>query len=153
MYTIVTWNVRTMNQVKHDVVTAEISRLNWESVNRNGLAWVTSHQRSLSSSSPGNQKHRKNKVAIIINKRISKLVSLKRQNYLYLSPRQANHFYSDPSQCSNHRFRGKKLNNYISMFSTQPTIKNDMLILRDWNAEVENKLALGIIEESNSSSL
>ena len=102
-----TWNVRSMNQGKLQVVKQETTRVNINSLGinyliRNGMGEFNTddhyiyycRQESL----------RTNGTAIIVNKSLkcsTWMQSQKQQNDLYLFPRQTIQYHSNPSLCSN----------------------------------------------------
>ena len=72
-YCIGTWNVRSMNQGKLDVVTQEMARVNIDILGINELRWTEMGE--LSSDDHyiyycGQESLRRNGVAIIVNKRV-----------------------------------------------------------------------------------
>ena len=106
-YCIGTWNVRSMNQGKLEVVKEEMARLNINILGISELKWTGMgefnsddyyiyycRQESL----------RRNGVAIIVNKSpkcSTWMQSQKQQNDLCSSPRQTIKYYSNPSLCLN----------------------------------------------------
>ena len=103
-YCIGTWNVRSMNQGKLEVVKQEMARVNVDILgisdlkstgmgefNSDGHYVYYCRQESL----------RRNGVAIMVNKRVRKcstwMQSQKRQNDLCSFPRQTIQYYSNPS--------------------------------------------------------
>lgn len=74
MHTIGMWNIKIINQGKFDFVRAEMSRLNIDIFGTGKLKWVISHQRNLKFSTTVQENHKRNEIAIIINRRESKPV-------------------------------------------------------------------------------
>jgi len=106
---IETWNVRSMNQGKLEVVKQEMARMNINILGISKLKWTgvgkfnsDDHYNYYC----GQESLRKNGVALSINKRVQNAVlecSLKkRQNDLCLFPRQTIQYHSNPSLCPNH---------------------------------------------------
>ena len=76
-HTIVTWNVRTMNQGKLEVVTNEMDRINLDIHRISKLKWTGSGEFRYGDHTvfySGHQQYRKNGAAFIVNKKISKSV-------------------------------------------------------------------------------
>ena len=106
-YGIGTWNVRSMNQGKLEVVKQEMARVNIDILRIGELRWTRMgefnsddhyiyycRQESL----------RRNGVAIMVNKSpkcSTWMQSQKRQNDLCLFPRQTIQYHSNPSLCPN----------------------------------------------------
>ena len=102
-----TWNVRSMNQGKLEVVKQEMARVNVDILVISELKWTEMgefnsdddyiyycRQESL----------RRNGVPIMLNKSpkcSTWMQSLKRQNDLYSFPRQTIEYHSNPSLCPN----------------------------------------------------
>ena len=100
-----TWNVRTMNQGKLEVVKQEMARVNIDILAISKLRWTGMGEFNSDDHYIyycGQESLRRNGVAIIINKRVQKcstqMQSRKRQNDLCSFPRQAIQYYSNPSQ-------------------------------------------------------
>ena len=110
-YCIGTWNVRSVNQGKLEVVKQEMARVNVDILGINDLKWIIGlgefnsddhyvyycRQESL----------RRNGVAIIVNKSpkcSTWMQSQKRQNDLCSFPRQTIQYHSNPSLCPNQEF-------------------------------------------------
>lgn len=68
------WNVKIIKQGKLDFVGAEMSRLNIDIFGTGKLKWVISHQRIIKFSTTDQENHKRNEIAIIVNKRESKSV-------------------------------------------------------------------------------
>ena len=106
-YCIQTWNARSMNQGKLEVVKQEMARVNVDILGISKLKWTGMgefnsddhciyyyRQESL----------RRNGVAIMVNKSpkcSTWMQSQKRQNDLCLFPRQTIQYHSNPSLCPN----------------------------------------------------
>ena len=104
-YCIGTWNVRSMNQGKLEVVKQEMTRVNINILGINELKWTGMggfnsedhyiyycRQESL----------RRNGVAIIVNKRVQNAVlgcNLKNDRMISSCPRQTIQYHGNPSQC------------------------------------------------------
>ena len=104
-YCIGTWNVRSVNQGKLEVVKQQMARVNVDILGISELKWTGMgdfnsddhyiyycRQESL----------RRNGVAIIVNKRVQNSVlgcNLKRQNDLCSFPRQTIQYHRYPSLC------------------------------------------------------
>ena len=107
-YCIGTWNVRSMNQHKLEVVKREMARVNIDILGISKLKWT-----AMGEFNSGDhyiyyceqESLRRNGVAIIINKRVLKcstwLQSQKRQTNLYAFPRQTIQYHGNPSLCPN----------------------------------------------------
>ena len=104
-YYIGTWNVRSMNQGKLEVVKQEMARMNIDILGISELKWT-----SMGEFNPddhyiyycGQESLRRNGVALIVNKKKSLkcstwLQSQKRQNDLSSFPRQTIQHHSNPS--------------------------------------------------------
>ena len=96
-----TWNVRSMNQGKLEVVKQKITRvseLKWT-----GMGEFNSDDRNIYYC--GQESLRRNGVTLIVNKRVWNAVlgmqSQKWQNDLCSFPRQTTHYHSNPSLCPN----------------------------------------------------
>ena len=107
-YCIGTWNVRSMNQGKLEVVIEDMTRVNIDILGISKLKWTgmgefnsDDHYIYLC----GQESLRRNGVALIIN-RESEMQYLraisKRSNDLCLFPRQTIQYHSNPSLCPNH---------------------------------------------------
>ena len=106
-YCIGTWNTRSMNQGKLEVVKQEMARVNVDILGISELNWtgmvefnsddhyIYCRQESL----------RRNGVAIMVNKSLkcsTWMQSQKRQNDLCSFPRLTIQYHSDPNLCPNH---------------------------------------------------
>ena len=105
-YCIGTWNVRSMNQGKLEVVKEEMARVNVDilgisKLKRTGMGEFNSDDHYIYYCEQESQ--RRNGVAIIVNKKSPKCSSWmqfpKWQNDLCLFPRQTIQYYSNPSLC------------------------------------------------------
>ena len=106
-YCIGTWNVRSMNQCKLEVVEQDMARVNVDFLGISEIKWTGMGE--LNSNDGyiyhcGQESLRRNGVAIIVNKS-SKcstwMQSQKQQNDLYSFPRQTIQYHSNPSLCPN----------------------------------------------------
>ena len=103
-----TWNVRSMNQGKLDVVKQEMARLNINTLGISELKWTGMGGFNSDDSYIyycGQELLRRNGVAIIVNKSLkcsTQVQSQKQQNDLSLFPRQTIQHHSNPSLCPNH---------------------------------------------------
>ena len=103
-YCIGTWNVRSMNQGKLDVVKQEMVRININILGISELKWTGVGQFNPDDhiSTTGGKNHRRNGVALIVSKspKCSTWVqSQKWQNDLGLFPRQDIPYHSNSSLC------------------------------------------------------
>ena len=103
-YCIGTWNVRSMNQSKLEVVKQEIASVNTNILGINGLKWTG--MGGFNSDDHyiyycGQESLRRNRVALRVNKKSPKysawVQSQKGQNDLSLFPRQTIQYHSNPS--------------------------------------------------------
>ena len=107
-YCIGTWNVRSMNQGKLDVVKQDMATVNVDILGISELKWTGMGEFNSDDHYIyycGQKFLRRNGVAIIVNKSPKCSTwgqSQKRQNDLCLFPRQTIHYYSNPSLCPNH---------------------------------------------------
>ena len=77
-YCIGTWNVRSMNQGKLDVVKQEMARVNIEILGISELKWtewVNLTQMTIISTTVGQESLRRNGVALMVNKTVQNAVS------------------------------------------------------------------------------
>ena len=107
-YCIGTWNVRSMNQGKLEVIKQEMARVNVDILGTSDLKWTgmgefnsDDHYMYYSG-----QESLRNGVAIMVNKRVQNAVttwmqSQKQQNDLCSFPRQTIQYHSNPSLCPN----------------------------------------------------
>ena len=107
-YYIGTWNVRSMNQGKLEVVKPEMARVNIDILGISELKWTGMGEFNSDDHYIyycGQEYLRRNGVAIIVNKRVQNAVlgmrSQKRQNDLCSFPRQTIQYHSNPSLCPN----------------------------------------------------
>ena len=106
-YCIGTWNVRSMNQGKLDIVKQEIARVNNDILGISELQWTGMGEFSSDDHYIyycGQESLKRNGVAIMVNKS-SKcstwMQTQKRQNDLCSFPRQTIQRHSNPSLCPN----------------------------------------------------
>ena len=106
-YYIRTWNVRSMNQGKLEVVKQEMARVNIDILGISELKWTGMGELNSDDHSIfycGKESLRRNGVAIIVNKRVQTAVlgcSLKNDRMICLFPRQTIQYHSNPSPCPN----------------------------------------------------
>ena len=108
-YCIGTWNVRSMNQGKLEVVKQEMARVNVNILGISRLKWTRMGEFNSDDHYIyycGQESLRRNAVAIMVNKRVRNTVlggrqSQKRQNDLCSFPRQTIQYHSNPSLCPN----------------------------------------------------
>ena len=106
-YCIGTWNVRSMNQGKLEVVKQAMARVNVDILVISELRWTgmsefNSDDHYIYYCREGSL--RRNGVAITVNKSpkcSTWMQSQKRQNDLYSFPRQTNQYHGNPSLCPN----------------------------------------------------
>ena len=106
-YCIGTWNVRSMNQGKLEVVKQEMARVNVDILGISEQKWTGMGEFNSDDHYIyycGQESLRRNGVAIMINKSLkcsTWMQSQKRQNDLCSSPRQTIQYHSYPSLCPN----------------------------------------------------
>ena len=106
-YCIETWNVRSMNQGKLEVVKQEMARVNVDILGISELKWTRMGEFNSDDHYiyySGQESLRRNGVAIMVNKRpkcSTWVQSQKRQNDLCSSPRQTIQYHGDPHLCPN----------------------------------------------------
>ena len=106
-YCIGTWNVRSTNQGKLEVVKQEMARGNVDILGISKLKWTGMSEFNSDNHYIyycGQESFRRNGVAIIVNKSLkcsTWMQSQKRQNDLCSSPRQTNQYHHNPSLCPN----------------------------------------------------
>ena len=101
-YCIGTWNVRSMNQGKLEVVKQEMARVNTDILGISELKWTgmgefNSHDHYIYYC--GQESLRRNEVALIVNKRVRNAVlgcNLKNDRMICLLPRQTIQYHSNP---------------------------------------------------------
>ena len=105
-YCIGTWNVRSMNQGKLEVVKQEMTRVN-DILDISELKWTGMGEFNSDGHYIyycGQESLRRNGVAIMVNKSLkcsTWMPSQKQQNDLCLCPRQTIQYHSNPSLCPN----------------------------------------------------
>ena len=107
-YCIGTWNIRSMNQGKLEVVKEEMARVNIDilgisELKGTGMGEFNSDNHYIYYC--GQEPLRRNGVALIVNKSpicSTWVQSQKRQNDLGSFPRQTIQYHSNPSLCPNH---------------------------------------------------
>ena len=103
-YCIGTWNVRSINQGKLEVVKQEMRRVNIDILGISELRWTGMGEFNSDDHYIyycGQESLRRNGVAIIVNKRVWHTVlgcSLKNYRNLYLFPRRTIKYHGNPSQ-------------------------------------------------------
>ena len=106
-YCIGTWNVRSMNQGKLEVVKQEMARVNVNILGISELKWTGMGEFNSDDHYIyycGQESLRRNGVAIMVNKSpkcSTWMQSQKRQNDLCSFPRQTIQYHSNPSLCPN----------------------------------------------------
>ena len=106
-YCIGTWNVRSMNQGKLEVVKQDMARVNVDILGISELKWTGMgefNSDDLYIYYCGHEYLKRNGVAIMVNKSLkcnTWMQSKKRQNDLCLFPRQIIQYHSNPSLCPN----------------------------------------------------
>ena len=106
-YCIGTWNVRSMNQGKLEVIKQEMARVNINILGISKLKWTEMGEFNSDYHYIyycGQESLRRNGVAIIVNKSpkcSTWMQSQKWQNDLCLFPRQTIQYHSNPSLCPN----------------------------------------------------
>ena len=106
-YCIGTWNVRSMNQGKLEMVKQELLRVNVDILGMSELKWTGMDEFNSNDHYIyycGQESLRRNGVAIMVNKSpkcSTWMQSQKRQNDLCSSPRQTIQYHSYPSLCPN----------------------------------------------------
>ena len=106
-YCIRTWNVRSMNQGKLEVVKQEMARVNVNILGISELKWTGMGEFNSDDHYIyycGQEPLRRNGVALIVNKSpicSTWVQSQKRQNDLCSFPRQTIQYHSNPSLCPN----------------------------------------------------
>ena len=107
-YCIGTWNVRSMNQGKLEVIKQEMARVNIDILGISELKWTGMDEFNSDDHYIyycGQKSLRRNGVAIMFNKRVQNAVtwmqSQKRQNDLCMFPRQTIQYHGNPSLCPN----------------------------------------------------
>ena len=106
-YCIGTWNVRSMNQGKLEVVKQEMARVNIDILGIRELKWTGMGEFNSDDHYIyycGQESLRRNGVAIMVNKSpkcSTWMQSQKRQNDLCSFPRQTIQYHSNPSLCPN----------------------------------------------------
>ena len=105
-YYIGTWNVRSMNQGKLEVVKQGTARVNVDVLGISELKWTGMGEFNSDDHYIyycGQESLRRNGVALIVNKRVQNSVlgcNLKNdRNNLYLFPRQTIQYHGNPSLC------------------------------------------------------
>ena len=103
-----TWNVRSINQDKLEVVKQEMARVNVDILGISELKWTGMGEFNSDDHYIyyfGQESLRRNGVAIMVNKRVQNgstwMQSQKQQNDLCSSPRQTIQYHSNPSLCPN----------------------------------------------------
>ena len=107
-YCIGTWNVRSMNQGKLEVVKQEMARLNINILGIHELTWIGMGDFNSDDHYIyycGHESLRRNGVALTLSKRVQDAILgcnlKKRQNDLSSFPRQTIQYHSNPSLCTN----------------------------------------------------
>ena len=104
-YSIGTWNVRSMNQGKLEVVKQEMARVDIDILEISELKWTGMGEFNSDDHYIyycGQESLRRNVVAIMVNKRVRNEVlgsNLKNNRMICSFPRQIIQYHSDPSLC------------------------------------------------------
>ena len=104
-YRIRTWNVRSMNQGKLEVVKQVMERVNVDILGISELKWTGMGEFNSDDHYIhycGQESFRRNGVAIIVNKRVQNAIlgcNLKNDRMICLFPRQTVQYHSNPSLC------------------------------------------------------
>ena len=107
-YSIGTWNVRSMNQGKLEVVKQKMARANTDILGISELKWMVMVKFNLNdhySYYCGQESLRRNGVALRVNKSLkcsTWVQSQKLQNDLYSLPSQTIQYHRNPSPSPNH---------------------------------------------------
>ena len=107
-----TWNVRSMNRGKLDMVNQEMARVNIDMLGVSELKWTWMGEFNSDDHYIyycGQESHRRNGVALIISKRVQNVVlGMQPQKWQYdlgLFPRQMIQHHNNLSICPNHQFQ------------------------------------------------
>ena len=106
-YCIGTWNVRSMNQGKLEVIKQEMARVNIDILGISKLRWIGIGEFNSDDHFIyycGQESLRRNGVVIIVNKSLkcsAWMQHQKEQNDLCLFPRQTIQYHGNPSLCPN----------------------------------------------------
>ena len=153
-YCIGTWNIRSMNQGKLEVVKQEIARVNIDNLGtselkRTGMGKFSSDEHYIHYS--GQESLRRNGVALIVSKRVWNVVL----EFLF---RQTIQYHSNPSLCPNHQCWSWSW--MVLWWSARPsrnnTKKRCLFITGNWSAKlgsqeipgVTGKFGLGVQNEA-----
>ena len=123
-YCIGTWNVRSMNQGKLEVVKQEMARLNVDILGISELKWTGMGEFNSDDHYIyycGQESLRRNGVAIIVNKSPKYSIwmqSQKQQNDLFSFPRQTIQYHSNPSLPQPVMLKKLKLNGSMKTYKT-----------------------------------
>ena len=104
-YCIGTWNLKSMNQGKVGVVKQEMARVECRHLGLSKLKWTGMGEFNSDDHyiyNCGQESLRRNRVAIIVNKRVQNAVlgcSIKNDRMICLFPRQTIQYHSNPSLC------------------------------------------------------
>ena len=140
-----TWNVRSMNQGKLDMVKQETARVDIDILEISELKWTGMDE--FNSDEPyihycGQESHRRNGVTLIINKSLKYstwVQSQKRYNDLNSFPRQTIKHHINSSLCSTTNSKEAQVEGFYEDLQDllELTPKKDVLfIIGDWNAKV-----------------
>ena len=117
-YCIGTWNVRSMNQCKLEVVKQEVARMNIDILGISELKWTKMGEFNSDDHYIyycGQESLRRNGVAILVSKSSSWVQSQKRQIDLRSFPRQTIQYHSNPSLCPSKKL---ELNSSMKTYKT-----------------------------------
>ena len=149
-----TWNVRSMNQGKLDVVKQEMARVNIDILGISELKWVGMGEFNSDDHAIyycRQESLRRNGVALRVNKSPECTICMqtqKWQNDLILFPRQSIQHHSNPSLCHNHRCQRSEGDQFYEdlqhLLELTHTHTHTFSILGDWNAKQGSQDILGI---------
>ncbi|KAA3669964.1 uncharacterized protein DEA37_0012425 [Paragonimus westermani] len=157
-HTIGTWNVRTMNQGKLDVVKGEMSRMNIDILGISELKWTgMGHFKSddFHIFYCGQENHRRNGVAIIVNKKLSNSVlgynpKSDRMISIRLLGKPINitviQVYAPTTDAEDSEIDDFYSN--LQQFVEETPKKDAIFIIGDWNAKVGSTAEKGITGNS-----
>ena len=153
-YCIGTWNVRSKNWGKLEVVKQEMAKANIDIVGISELkgTWMGKFNSDDHCIYYSAQEYlRRNGLAIIVNKKSLKcstwVQSQKWQNDRWLFPRQTIQYHSNPNLCPTSNAEEAEVERFYEDLQDplELTPQNDVLfIIGDWNAKVESQEIPGV---------
>ena len=152
-YCIGTWNVRSMNQGKLEVVKEEMARVNINILGISELRWTGMGEFNSEDHYIyycGQESLRRNGVAIMVNKSpkcSTWMQSQKWQNDLCSFPRQTIQYHSNPSLCPTSNAGEAEVERFYEDLQDllELTPKKDVLFITgDWNAKVGSQETPGV---------